>query len=426
MNLRTYWLAAGVAACGCSDDATSSAAFMAPAPDMGLSLDAGGANDLGVADTGPIAPTFVFDPTRDLPYPEAVGPCMDAHLADLDDDGDLDVVLAFEGPANVLLENDGAGRFSVRPSAALSLRTEDSEDVVAFDANGDRYPDLLFVSEDLGGENEIYLSSGPFDYVAGPTLPGAGTTNGLAVGDVNGDDILDAVLGNAGTNFVWLGDGRGGFSEAASTNVPPSTFTAQDVELGDIDGDGDLDLAIGNDNGPNRLWRNDEGRFVDVTESQLPPDRPAITREVDFADVDDDNDLDLFFANVRFSPTANPNNALLLNDGAGNFSYADEGQLPLDDLTTLDGDFVDLDGDEDLDLVTANSRVSSGLFPAPYRAYQNNGSGRFEDVTDTWLPGRYEGLGLDVEVGDLDGDGVPDIYLCGRSSADRVLFGRWR
>lgn len=349
---------------------------------------------------------------------------MDAHLADLDDDGDLDVVVALEGPSNFVLENDGRGRFSPREVPALALRTEDSEDVIAFFANEDPYPDLLFVSEDLGGENELYLSTGPWSYEAGPPLPAAGVTNGLAIGDVDGDGRPDAILGNAGANFVWRGVAGGGFEAAPTSTFPASTSTAQDVELGDIDGDGDLDLVIGNDDGPNRLWRNEGGgMFVDVTADQLPPDRAAITREVDFADIDGDGDLDLFFANVRFSPAADPNNALLINDGTGRFSYAEQDRLPEDDISTLDGDFADLDGDGDLDLVTANSRVSTGLFPGPYRAYENDGRGRFTDATDRWFPGRYEGFGLDVEVGDLDRDGHLDIYLCGRSSSDRVLFG---
>ena len=414
-----------VLAAACSSNSNDQILGGSTAVDAGFAPDAA-AQDAGLlppSDAG-VAPAYVFDPRRKIPTDVAIGPCMDAHLSDLDGDGDLDVVLAMEGATNRLLENDGLGAFRDRTGEPFTARAEDSEDVVAFDANGDPWPDLLFVSEDLGGRNELYLSRGPFDYVAATSLPGTGTTNGLAVGDLNGDDAVDAVLGNAGPNFIWFGDGAGGFQAADPATYPVSGLTAQDVELGDIDGDGDLDIVIANDNGSNRLWRNlGDGRFEDATDELLPGGPSRITREADFADVDGDGDLDLFFANVRFVPTANPNNRLLLNDGSGKFSWAPDDWLPADELSTLDGDFVDLDGDGDLDLVTANSRVTTMLAPGPYRVYTNDGAGRFRDATDDWFPGAYEGFGLDVEVGDLDGDGYPDIYLCGRSSSDRVLFG---
>ena len=58
-------------------------------------------------------PAYVAGPR--LTAPEASGPCMDAELADLDGDGDLDVVLAMEVDDNVIMLNDGAASFTPLP-----------------------------------------------------------------------------------------------------------------------------------------------------------------------------------------------------------------------------------------------------------------------------------------------------------------------
>ncbi|MFY7951880.1 MAG: FG-GAP repeat domain-containing protein, partial [Armatimonadaceae bacterium] len=95
------------------------------------------------------------------------------------------------------------------------------------------------------------------------------------------------------------GDGRGGFTPIE--NLPTPLRPVQGIAVGDIDNDGDPDAYLaGYRSGV--LWRNDSGRFVDITRTSGIPDQPWGTSSA-FADIDRDGKLDLIVANyVRFEP----------------------------------------------------------------------------------------------------------------------------
>ena len=173
----------------------------------------------------------------------------------------------------------------------------------------------------------------------------------------------------------------------------------------------------------NRLLINDgTGRFTDHSERRIPLRATAEeTREADFGDVDGDGDLDILFANVRaFVPDADPRNRLLINDGTGVFTDETQARLPADGDHSFDGDFLDIDGDGDQDIITGNTMLRG---PAqPYRVYRNDGSGRFTEATAEVLPAGTTGSGFDIEFADFDGDGRPDLFLASRGSADRLLL----
>lgn len=82
--------------------------------------------------------------------PAVAGRCMDADAGDADGDGDLDVALAMEFEPNVLLVNDGAGRFS-NGSDRLPREVHDSEDVAFADFDGDGRDELLLCNRASGG-----------------------------------------------------------------------------------------------------------------------------------------------------------------------------------------------------------------------------------------------------------------------------------
>lgn len=96
--------------------------------------------------------------TTHLPASGLEGLSMDARPADLDADGDLDMVVANEFKPNILLLNDGQGRFSLA-SERLPRTSHDSEDIGIADFDGDGDPDIVIVSED-DQTNELYLNDG--------------------------------------------------------------------------------------------------------------------------------------------------------------------------------------------------------------------------------------------------------------------------
>ncbi len=297
---------------------------------------------------------------------------------------------------------------------------------------------------------------------------GTNRTENIDVGDVDNDGDLDVVVANGGDfgnepNRIFINNGglQGGtvgtFSEQTSSRfagVPSDT--SRDIELADIDNDGDLDVYVSN-RGSNsagqvsRFYVNlgglqggTVGFYSEDTANRWGSlaSVPAGDQEFggnngpwrdwscdcDFADLDDDGDLDLFHSSYGPSIGGNRPSRVFLNDGAGVFDelfpWIDSGADI--DIHTLDIDLVDLDGDYDFDIV-ASSRNSQA------RVYMNNlydpttGSSQlFTDTTQASLintgstlsgTSNYEG-----EFGDTDGDGDFDIWMKNYASfTDKIL-----
>ncbi|MDP2497553.1 MAG: VCBS repeat-containing protein [Candidatus Palauibacterales bacterium] len=395
-----------------------------PLPDEG-----GPARTVAAADLEPVprAPLFREVTETHLPTADLEGLSMDAAVGDLDGDGDPDVVIANEHRPNILLLNEGRGHFR-NASDRIPQVAHDSEDVGIADFDGDGDLDVIVVSED-DRVNELYLNRGDARFeAAGDRLPVTGTSNAVVTTDLNGDSVPDVLIGNNGQNVALVNDGDARFRDETGERLPRILDVTQDLEMGDVDGDGDLDLIVGNED-DNRLLVNDgSGVFTDETAERIPlREAPEETREADFGDVDGDGDLDLLFANVSaFVEDADPRNRLLVNRGDGHYRDETGERLPAHRDRSFDGDFIDVDGDGDLDIVTSNSEVDleeGRIEDAPYRVYLNEGGGLYRTATDEVFPDGVVGTGFDVEATDVDGDGRLDLYLASRGSVDRLLLG---
>ncbi|MFT7536859.1 MAG: hypothetical protein ACI85K_002814, partial [Hyphomicrobiaceae bacterium] len=271
-------------------------------------------------------------------------------MADVDGDGDLDVITGnaqgFGGGAqNRLLLNDGSGVFADETAAQMPIDADVTHDLVVADIDGDGDVDLLFAND---GTSRLYRNQGNGFFVdaTASLFAVAGGAAAIACGDVDGDGDLDVALGDAGQNRLLLNNGTGLFTEVTASQLPAHLDTTTALRFADVDGDGDLDLVIAN-HGQTRLCLNDgAGTFSDASLSQMPVDAD-ISSGLQLGDLDEDGDLDLVLAN-------DGQNRLYQNDGSGTFTDATVALLPTDQDTSNGVSLADVDRDGDLDIISAN------------------------------------------------------------------------
>ena len=352
---------------------------------------------------------------------------MDVRAADLDADGDLDLVIAVEFVKNWVFFNDGEGHLTDEshhlpdlvaqqdPAPYRYYPYHDSEDVAIADFDHDGDLDVVIVTED-DQTNEFYGNRGDGTFEDwSARFPVTGVTNGVIAADVNDDGWMDLVLANNGQNELLI-NREGDWEVGTAARLPQRNDITQDVEAADFDGDGDLDLMVANELG-NRLLRNDgKGFFEDITELAFPAGGlTEETREADWGDVNGDGRLDLFFANVFMFQEVAAVPRLMIQQSDGTF--VDEAPQRLTIPAGggfLDSDLVDLDADGDLDLLLAGV--------AGPQIHLNRGDGTFHEATQEVLGSSPTEIGVDIEAIDLNGDGKLDLYLANFRGTDRYFL----
>ena len=364
-----------------------------------------------------IAAQVFWDASFSLPANAVSAQTVDVQRADMDNDGDIDIILANEYQPNNLLINNGVGLFIESTPGAIPQEVHDSEDIGIADFNKDGLQDIVFVSED-DFKHEYYLNTGGNNFSFTQFLPFT-SCNAVVAADFNSDGYPDIFLGNRGQNFILINDGTGQMINETPFRLPNLYDLTHDVKALDIEGDGDQDLIIGNEN-VNILLVNNNGVFTDESNLRIPQGLPIDTRKLITGDIDNDGDTDLFLATVEFSLGKDPQNRLWVNDGNGYFTDVTFNQLPIIADQALDGVFCDLDRDDDLDLVI------SGVINRPVKFYINNGGGYFQDATDAVLGGgNFFPDSIDAFAiidGDFNSDGFIDLYIANRSKPDHLLI----
>ena len=259
-----------------------------------------------------------FAPALGSPVPVGI----EAHLVvagDFDRDGALDLAVT-EHDSNdvVLLRGNGRGSFTVAATRARAIEgiAPHNHGLVAADFDGDRIPDLA-TSNNSGNSVSVLLSDGGggFRPAAGSPFSAGRAPYPLAVADWNGDGRLDVATPdvNGHTVTVLLGDGRGTLRPA-----PGSPHRVGDrpyfSTAGDVNGDGALDLVVSHDDSHalSILVNDGSGRFAAPRRIEV----GGRSWKVRVADLDGDGRNDLALG-VHPSGVA-----VLLGDGRGGFAPA--------------------------------------------------------------------------------------------------------
>ncbi|KOO33148.1 protein kinase [Chrysochromulina tobinii] len=334
---------------------------------------------------------------RQVLLPGGDAPTSSIAAADVDGDGDLDVLLGNDGSPSRVLLNAGDGTFPT--SIELPGGSTSTLSIAAADVDGDGDLDVLLGND--GRPSRVLLNAGDGTFPTSIELPGGSTsTLSFAAADVDGDGDLDLLLGNDGESQVLLNAGDGTFP--TSIELPGGSAYTRSIAAADVDADGDLDLLLGNNGSPSRVLLNaGDGTFP--TSMEL-PGGSASTLSIAAADVDGDGDLDVLLGNYGGS------SRVLLNAGDGTFPTSIE--LPGGSASTLSVAAADVDGDGDLDVLLGNYGGSS-------RVLLNAGDGTFP--TSIELPGSGAPT-CSIAAADVDGDGDLDVLLGNYGSSSRVLL----
>jgi hypothetical protein len=288
-----------------------------------------------------------------------------AALADIDRDGDLDIIVSNDSPDRKLVYlNDGKGHFT--EASTFGSPNWSTRYVTLADLNGDGYPDI------------VATNRGDYpDLVNGK--PGPGPKNPTP-------------------SFVCLNDGKGHFP--ACEALP--TESATSIVAADFDGDGALDLFVPHRDGGQSiiLWNDGKGHFP--TSTKVGP-VAAWIRMGAAGDFDGDGRLDLAFIDEQKRAAY-----VIYNRGGRQFGQPE--QLPGPPRPPYALAVTDLNRDGRPDIVV-------GYVEMPGSVYYNTGPHSFHEVR--WNDGKGTVYGL--AFADFDGDGWPDI-VAARSDAPNAIW----
>jgi predicted NUDIX family NTP pyrophosphohydrolase len=294
-------------------------------------------------------------------------------------------------------------------NAAMAFQAGSAPESVAVgDFNGDGIPDLAVADYGdylgHGAGVSVLLGNGDGSFQAPRHFAAGITPISVAVGDFNGDGVLDLAVANApfnqpGTVSVLLGNGDGSFQDAHSYAVGTYPYC---MAVGDFNGDGIPDLAVANrgDNlGRNRgvsvLLGNGDGTFQDAQTFGA----GSIPRSVAVGDFNGDGIPDLAVANE-----GSGNVSVLLGNGDGSFQAPQNFAAGTYPRSVAVGDF---NGDGIPDLAVANEGSDD------VSVLLGNGDGSFQ-AAQSFAAGRGP---VSVAVGDFNGDGIPDLAVANNFSS---------
>lgn len=190
-----------------------------------------------------------------------------AACADLDLDGDVDAVVANRSAQNELHLNDGLAHFSSAPADPLNSEAGNSRAVACADLDGDGDDDVVIANWGSNAHavyvNQGGAQGGEVGRFAQDRTTALGQvsakSSGVALGDLDGDGDLDLAFSNrkGEANEVWLNSGGGQFSLSVGALPAGDGGNSTDVAMVDLDGDGMRDLLILNRQGPPYLYLND-------------------------------------------------------------------------------------------------------------------------------------------------------------------------
>jgi hypothetical protein len=348
-----------------------------------------------------------------IPYPPSF-----VTISDVTGDKIPDLIVAYSAGAVSVFPGKGDGTFGM---PTFYVTGSGPTAVAVADVTGDGIPDLVTANQ-YGETVTVLVGNGDGSFTTYPSFnTGVQPTTALAMADLNGDGIPDLVTipndvtGSMALVSVLLGKEDGTYSEPA---LFPTGRGVRALAVGDVTGHRVPDIVTVNaptfDTGSvSILVGNGDGTFRSPITFPLSraPDAVALV------DLRRNGILDLVIAATGSYPAYEGVVTVLLGNGDGTFGAPTDFPVGSHPIALS---VADINGDGNLDLVTANNPYQ-GL--SSVSVLLGNGNGTFRPAINT-LTGRYP---RSLAVGDFNGDGVADLAVADGSlqipGFVNVLFG---
>ncbi|HNX01347.1 MAG TPA: FG-GAP-like repeat-containing protein, partial [Candidatus Cloacimonadota bacterium] len=327
---------------------------------------------------------------------------------DIDNDNDLDLVVANYSEPNFLYLNNGNGDFTRITEGALANDNRTTEGLTCGDYNNDGYIDVFMAT--LRDKNLMFRNdeNGNFNLLLNSPVS-ANDTNcrGVCFGDYDNDGWLDLF---AGPNYLFHNNAQGDFTLVTSGPIFGNSGNASTATWVDFNNDGLIDLHVFDETtGYHHLYQNlGEGQFT-IFNDPVFNAQYTNSRGASWGDYDNDG-----FDDVVITREDGYSNILLHNNGNGSFT-----RVTNDPVVTSSGNgrgsaWADLDNDGDLDLIIVN-------FGEPNLLFYNDGSGHFtQDTTD--IMGQDSWMSSAVAVADYNRDGKLDVFITNELNQNNMLY----
>jgi len=332
------------------------------------------------------------------------------YVTDIDGDGDMDVLAAalFDQEITWYENTNGLGNFS--SEQIITTIANGARSVFAGDIDGDG--DIDVMSASIQGDDKVawYENTDGQGAFGSQQIVNTNADNPRAVytADIDGDgdmDVLSASIDDDKIAWYENTDGEGTFGSQQVITL--NAASAVSVFATDIDGDGDMDVLSASIADDKIAWYENTDGQGSFSSEQIISTIANGARSVFAADLDNDGDMDVLSASIGDDKIAWYENT----DGLGNFSSQKIITTAADGTSSVYAS--DIDGDGDMDVLSASIGDDKIAW------YRNNGSGNFgaQLIISAGVVGARA-----VYAADIDGDGDMDVLAASDQSESISWF----